>query len=234
MKILGVDCSTDPKKTGLALAELDADGIVHVSHCCTGSKQATPYAIALDWLMGSERVILALDAPLGWPAALSKSLIHHKAGEHIKTAPNELFRRLTDDEIHRRLGKRPLDVAADRIARTAASALSLLDEMRLRSGHQIPLLWSSDQVASWGAIEVYPAATMIGHGAINRYQDSFKGYLRAPPALSLLEVSEHELDAMICALAAADFMRGVAVAPTPDQTNVALVEGWIWARPPMQ
>src|SRR5437016_7332440 len=41
-----------------------------------------------------------------------------------------MFRRVTDDVIYERLGKRPLDVGADRIARTAHAALRFLEELR--------------------------------------------------------------------------------------------------------
>jgi hypothetical protein len=79
--------------------------------------------------------------------------------------PNELFRRATDDDIKLRLGKRPLDVGADRIARTAAAALKLLDRLRRETGRPIPLAWTPDEDPTWRAIEVYPVATRIAHCA---------------------------------------------------------------------
>jgi hypothetical protein len=39
--LLGIDCSTDPKKTGLALGE-KRDGIIHIFRCTTGSKSISP------------------------------------------------------------------------------------------------------------------------------------------------------------------------------------------------
>ena len=53
-----------------------------------------------------------------------------------------LFRRETDREIKRRLGRQPLDVGADRIARTGHRALEILsklaDSLKLR---EILLAW---------------------------------------------------------------------------------------------
>ncbi len=229
MRILGVDCSTDPKKTGLALAELGDDGILHVEKCRTGSKKEAPHEIAIGWLDGCENVIFAMDAPLGWPELLAKHLAPHQAGEPLNVDSNKLFRRLTDDEIHRRLGKRPLDVAADRIARTALSALVFLEEIRESSGQPIPMFWGSKSLVGWGVIEVYPAATRVAYRAPNRLPASFNGLLKPPPNFNLKTASEHELDAMICALGAADFLRGLAVSPTEGQQKQAAIEGWIWA-----
>jgi hypothetical protein len=70
-----------------------------------------------------------------------------------------MFRRMTDDEIHRRLRKRPLEVGANLIARTAHSALKLLGEIRERTGLAIPLAWAPVEALPYRAIEVYPAAT---------------------------------------------------------------------------
>jgi hypothetical protein len=61
----------------------------------------------------------AIDAPLGWPKPLAETLIDHRAGLPIETPANAMFRRTTDLFIQRKLKKTPLDVGADRIARTA-------------------------------------------------------------------------------------------------------------------
>jgi hypothetical protein len=50
---------------------------------------------------------------------MGRCLTNHRAGQSIEVSPNEFLRRETDRSIHRRLGKRLLDVGADRIARTA-------------------------------------------------------------------------------------------------------------------
>jgi hypothetical protein len=45
--------------------------------------------------------------------------------------------------------------------------------------------------------------------------------------LSALTKSKDAVDAAVCALAAADFLLGRAIAPIDHET--ALLEGWIWA-----
>ena len=90
------------------------------------------------------------------------------------------------------------------------------------------------------AIEVYPAATLLSHGI------RAKGYKKpgqvaerreivAALALNLvlevdlatLENNADALDAVVCLLAAKDFLDGSA--HPPEDAECAAVEGWIWA-----
>jgi hypothetical protein len=185
------------------------------------------------------RVLIAVDAPLGWPRPMGNALARHRAGEPLEVAAHELFRRETDRFIRARIGKQSLDVGADRIARTAHSALKLLADVRRLTGLAIPMAWKSgfrDRVA---AIEVYPSATLIAHG-INGggYKKDEKieerraiiAQLRRLIALpkdeAAMERSADSLDAAICVLAGLDFLRGEAHAP--EDIELALHEGWIW------
>lgn len=59
-----------------------------------------------------------------------------------------------------------LDVGADRIARTATAALSLLAQIRVLTKQAIPLAWSPE-IAKHSAIEVYPAGTLTAYGLPN-------------------------------------------------------------------
>ncbi len=153
-----------------------------------------------------------------------------------------MFRRATDRFIRKIVGKTPLDVGADRIARTAHAALGVLDGVRKQLKSPVPLAWSPESLAELATIEVYPAATLIAHGFRS------KGY-KAPKHVaerreiiaglkmtiamrcdfSLLERSADALDAAICLLAAKDFLDGPAIAP--PKRDLAEREGWIWAAP---
>jgi hypothetical protein len=55
------------------------------------------------------------------------------------TAANAMFRRTTDLFIQQKLKKTPLDVGADRIARTAYAALAILGTLRVELG--MPFRW---------------------------------------------------------------------------------------------
>jgi len=97
VRIVGVDCATDDGKVGVALAEQVA-GQVTVLEASVCSAESRAAAVIAEWLTapGAGHVLLALDAPLGWPAALGISLSGHKAGAPIHVEPNTLFRRTTD------------------------------------------------------------------------------------------------------------------------------------------
>ena len=93
--LLGIDCATVPKKTGLALGEQRGESI-HILRCTTGSSRTPPAMIVIEWLKDYDDVIIALDAPLGWPKALGLSLSEHKSGMSIKMdQTNRLAAQLT-------------------------------------------------------------------------------------------------------------------------------------------
>lgn len=199
--IIGVDCATKPKRVGCALATFDGGRtVVEKIQCC--SQTHLPADVIAKWLRNcSEPALIALDAPLGWPKPLGDMLATHQAGQAPEADAHALFRRATDLFVRKHLGKQPLDVGADRIARTAHAALQLLDDVRRklddmarelseedrRLGYksstpldsqwtldeEIPLAWSPS-FTGLAAIEVYPAATLVTH----RLPSS--GYKRSP------------------------------------------------------
>ncbi len=227
--ILGIDCATKPKKTGLALGHLEGD-TVRVVRCATGSAQVMPLDLILEWLADQEDVLLGLDAPLGWPRTLGSRLGGHRAGAAVDAKADALFFRAADLEVRTRFGKLPLAVGADRIARTAVAALELLEGLRRATGRAIPLAWSHESLGGWQALEVYPAATRIACGVRDK-GGVLEGF-GATLDYSAVEVeasrSVDAADACVCALAAGDFLRGSCVAP--DDVETAVTEGWIWVR----
>jgi hypothetical protein len=191
-----------------------------------------------NWIGRSpSRVLLAIDAPLGWPIDLSSALGTHRAGDSLPISPALLFRRDTDREVQRRTGKTPLDVGADRIARTAHSALALLGTLRETVG-AVPLAWTCDFDGT-AAIEVYPSATLKVRGwPSTKYKkpeqrierqvivDLIRKSATLPPDDSSLLACGDVLDAAICVLAGVDFLECRAGAP--GNHELAAREGWIW------
>lgn len=230
--VIGIDCATADASVGLARG-VYAGGGVSLLDVTTGARLAPVEQVAA-WLAGGGPALLALDAPLGWPLALRRALEGHAAGAPVFGARHELFRRATDRAIHARTGKLPLEVGADRIARTAHAALELLHGLRERTGRAIPLAWRPDLAGATAAIEVYPAATLRVAGATRPGQrvtteDVWRfaaSHLDLPPGAPLS--SRHAADATVCVLAGADFLAGRA-AP-PDDLDLARAEGWIWVR----
>jgi predicted RNase H-like nuclease len=238
--IIGIDCATDDAKVGLSLAVAEpANCVMRFAGVCSSERQAAEEVAA--WLSGPTRGLLAFDAPLGWPRPLGKALVAHRAGEQLTVAANDLFRRATDRFIKARLGKQSLDVGADRIARTARSALKLLANVRQKTGLPIPLAWEPDYPEQVAAIEVYPAATLVAHGiSATGYKRKEKiaerkaimstliQLIQLPGDIAAMEQNADALDAAVCVLAGFDFLRGEAY--KPDDIELARHEGWIWAR----
>jgi len=238
-RIIGIDCATDPKKVGLALCTM-TEGRPRIQEVNTGKTWPAIDEQVASW--ATTPTLLALDAPLGWPARLGESLHAHHAGDALHHLPNAIFRRATDDAIAERLGKRPLDVGSDRIARTAHAALSFLDRLGKRLDAPIALAWEPAPIETLAAIEVYPAGTLA---ARNLPRSGYKG--AGEPAASLrreltteigkqvsldahakeqMAHTDHALDAVLCVCAGLDFLKGDAV--PPQDLSLAKREGWIW------
>ena len=238
-RIIGIDCATDAKKVGLALCII-RDGRPRIEEVTTGETWAGIDDQVAIWTTKS--TLLALDAPLGWPAPLGQALHSHRAGAGLDSSPNALFRRSTDDAIANRLRKRPLDVGSDRIARTAHSALSFLARLSKKLDAPIPLAWDPGPIAATSAIEVYPAGTLA---ARDLPHSGYKGPKHPASALrqqlttaiseelsvdehaaELMVRTDHALDAVLCVSAGLDFLAGDAV--PPHDLRLAQQEGWIW------
>ena len=169
---------------------------------------------------------------------------YFEAGDPIRDNANLLFRRGTDRFVKERIGKQPLDVGADRIARTAHAALRLLAQVRTLTGSPIPLAWNPKIRDGVAAIEVYPAATLTAHGLRasgyksredeKQREEILRGLAERMEITAdlkpLLKSSADALDAAVCVLAGADFLGCRALAPSdPDE---ATREGWIWVAGP--
>lgn len=242
-QVIGIDCATDPAKIGVARG-VPRGGKVHVEAAQLVGKGGDVSSVVSQWVREySGPSLLAVDAPLGWPAELGGLLATHRAGQPLPGEANRLFRRDTDRVVHDRLGKLPLDVGADRIARTALAALHMLQRVREACGLEIPMAWTARDVAPVAAIEVYPAGTLVSRGTTSSgYKLAADRAVREAMLDALADellVGEHRaallqhadvLDAALCLLAGADFLTGAVIEPTDLAT--ARHEGWIWVRPP--
>jgi predicted RNase H-like nuclease len=245
MTIIGIDCATIAAKTGLALSEFNG-GILSIKDCRIAETKIPIADQIYNWIASADRVLLAMDSPLGWPHPMGRALIKHKAGAPIAFGANDLFRRYTDEVVRKALGKLPLEVGADRIARTAVAALSLLADLGALVGKAIPLAWDAQVGKSTWAIEVYPAGTLRAYqrmGAVTDSKDSKpgkrslvsrmkkSGTLRFESGMEKGIDNEHVLDSVLCAISAVDFLEKRAIAPRTDkERNLARKEGWIWVR----
>lgn len=240
--IIGIDCATQPQKTGLAVGKWDGTAVS--LHTITLGKRTESLAHTIaSWLPKNEPTLLAIDAPLGWPMDMGSQLVNHQAGDALSVPPNTLFRRETDRHIWQRTGKLPLDVGAERIARTAHAALTLLADLRQICQEPIPLAWQPQLEHTLSAIEVYPAGTLkmlLAPTRVPSYKgkdggngrftilNKLKQIVTLPPNIDLLWQNDDALDAALCVLAGTDFLQGLAEPPT--NLPLAKKEGWIWVR----
>ncbi|RME85485.1 MAG: DUF429 domain-containing protein [Caldilineae bacterium] len=239
--ILGIDCAVEPKKTGLAVGDIHED-VVRIRAVTIGQSQKHIINEIAGVCNRHSRVLLALDAPLGWPRAMAEQLAGHRAGRPLREQAALLFSRVADREVHRRLNQKPLDVGADRIARTALSTLNRLEQLRVAIRQEIPLVWNTE-FDGCGAIEVYPAALLVALG-INpkgykkpehqarrvEIVEKLAGELNLEAVQDAATVDADLLDAALCVLAGADFLRGNAAAPKKEWRETVEREGWIWVR----
>lgn len=142
VKVIGMDCATEPKKVGLAMGIYN-DRDIALLETKYGTEGKSIAEIIASWIREDDKVILAIDAPLGWPENLGNSLYRHFAGQALSVEPNIMFRRETDEFIKKTLRKQPPDVGADRIARTAHKALEIIDELQLAINKKIDCLFVS-------------------------------------------------------------------------------------------
>jgi len=215
MLIVGLDAATDPRKFGYAIGRLSGRTvrIVEAGTLQSAKKRDALVEAIAPRLRKASRALVAIDAPLGWPAGAGAAFTRHTAGQRIELAPDKLFHRATDQFVQARLRKRPLEVGASLIARAAHSALRTLQELRQATDLDIPLAWDPG-FQGVAAIEVYPGASLIAWGQrLDGYKKSAD--LRRRIALALKSRasgivdcaidSSDAFDAALCVLAGVDF-----------------------------
>ena len=243
--LIGIDAATKPNKTGIARAEY-REGAVRITD--VGSLKKFGEEKLVEWIRDADRALIAIDAPLGWPAPLAPELADHVAGALLEELPDQMFDRETDRAVNRKVNKHGLSVGADKIARTAHEALCLLGRLREMTNQEIHLAWNWESWSRAKVIEVYPGATLKGRG----WPD--EGYKTPKNATKTIAVRKHLvcklaqemdlngfnramagnddlLDSVLCVLAGADFMHGDSF-PPPDPA-LAEKEGWIWVKRPV-
>ena len=180
-QLIGVDCAVNRKDVGVAYGTC-SNGRCTIERLVVAHKD--PAGLISKAVRRHSCTLLALDSPLGWPERLGRALSQHEAAVPIKADPNLLFRRETDRFIRQTIGKQPLDVGADRIARTAVASLQLIADVASRIESPVPLAWSPKLDGLISSIEVYPAATLEVHGLSSR------GYKGTKPAQRLVRAVE--------------------------------------------
>lgn len=276
--VIGIDCATEPEKIGLARAIHRKGAVARIEWAGTVPKphdRKNWWCVVVEeiagWVGNARQrhvpILLALDAPLGWPDEMRHVLQTHVAGalptpdgvtfsgpEDEKKHRDLMFARRTDRVVYDKVEKKPIDVGAEKIARAAHAALYLLHSIREHTKMDIPLAWTPGCVAEAQAIEVYPAATLESRGVSSmgykgradeeRGDGKTNAEIRGERLRELraeVEVPErviptaietdHAFDAVVCCLAAADFVDESVIPLDEEPPLRAEREGWIWVKP---
>jgi len=238
--LVGLDAASDLGKFGYALGDLDR-GRVTIREAGLVKTRDQPNAllpIVAPELRFASKALVATDAPHGWSAAMAAELQHHRAGDPFRATKDAMFQRETDRRVHQQVGKKPLEVEADKIARAAHSALAALRTLREETGRPLPLAWSHE-FSEPSAIEVCPAGTLKARGLPHSgYKETEQLPVRRDIATRLagelvglepyIDGSADVFDACLCLAAAKDFLEGRA--EPPGNKELAKREGWIWIR----
>lgn len=222
-KYLGVDLSTDPKKTAVCELTIDSRGVSGVSF------EAVPVRPArLVVLLQDESFLrAAIDAPFGWPQAFRKEIGSWERNPTTFRSRGHLRLRETDRYVEQQLvGCHPQPVTASWLGATAMYCCELLAQV------QPPQ--AIDRVEGH-IIECYPAAAawrFLGASKKPPRDTIFKGLEKLFPGISQAKSacakSPHALDALIAALVAWAAERKETELPrTPKLKRAAQAEGWI-------
>ena len=80
--IIGIDCSANPKKCGVAVAKYcGGKSTLHSLSC--GDLKYNIHRWLREFYSKKERCLIAFDAPLGWPQQLGEMLSTHMAGNNF-------------------------------------------------------------------------------------------------------------------------------------------------------
>ncbi len=241
--LVGIDLAVAATNSAIAIARFSS-GRLTVDHVSMAVVDEDLEGVLDDADIG-QTTLLCIDAPLGWPQSFRSVFADHRAASPIDVDANTLFRRETDRDIYRRRQKTPLDVGADRIARTALRAVNLVGALRRRTQRPIDLPLTSAQIRAPGihVLETYPAGYIKARNIEAKgYRDRQAVSLRlsllrnvVDDARSFVELSEIDdsvagradlLDSVLCVLAG--YRAWTGVAPEPTDRGSAEIEGWIW------
>lgn len=235
---LGIDLSSDPKKTAACLIAWAKDG-AKVELLVSGRDSHTPLEDRDLLKLISEARLTGIDSPFGWPLPFVKAVKEwenswNKEPRWPRLEKHDSLRyRVTDEQVIK--PRRPLSVSSDLIGVTAmrcARLLSQLDGVD-RSGLKGPV------------IEVYPAAALVGWNLPGEgYKRSEGREVRASlvrklsgrikPFLALNEEQrrlcredDNVLDALVAALVVRARLLRKTTRPPKGQLDRARIEGWI-------
>jgi predicted nuclease with RNAse H fold len=249
MRTAGIDLAVQPRDTAICTVTWSA-GCAEVEWVDGGDDDAALAVIADDTID-----IVGVDVPLGWPRGFGEAVAAHArhrgwpgAGEDFALSYAGLRLRRTDRRAQQIAAEhgvpsvRPMSVSADRLGAPAMRAAWLL----ARAGDGVEV----DRSGVTGKVlEAYPAgAAKLWDLDLGRYKNRTRAATRAALEQGVATLrraagwhielerdvrTEHELDALLCALVARAARVGsgpharLTIGPAPADVDHAREEGWI-------
>ena len=230
------------KQQAVAIARLGADGLSWgisrpfrlppgqpVTIQALTSAVSTEEASLVD---RARRVVVAIDAPLGFPVGLLRFLTQP---EETVTPPKiEIRSRLAYRDCERwvkdEFNKKPLSAAFDKLGSNATLAMTLMRHARAAGFTVMPF---GDTPSDRTIIEVYPGIAKRAHKKNERAIEAVERWMPNGPV-----PGSDEYDACICAILGLVFggagpILGLPnlIPPPRDRQDQAKREGWIYALP---
>ncbi|TXH45395.1 MAG: DUF429 domain-containing protein [Actinobacteria bacterium] len=247
---IGVDLSTDPKSTALAVIHWRDDGCNDL----TFLKRPVEHAELVDVLNGWDYLVAAIDVPFGWPDQFASFIGSHQSNvlggvpsagtdEAEEWRTQQLALRATDQYVKKKLGLRPISVGFNLLGATAA-AWSLI-EAAITSGpaDRTGIVLTGDKLI----VETYPSAQMhVWNGSavperegVERTMDVIESLasqfsIELGDGRQALTSSPDLRDAFVCALTAGLITTTSQRRPMTDDVKSAQSkrEGVIWLHDP--
>ena len=85
--IVGIDCSVDPRKVGLTSA-VYSNGQIEINKIFLGDRNQPISKVVFEMCKKHNINLIAIDAPLGWPRDIGRTLANHIAGDPILVEDN--------------------------------------------------------------------------------------------------------------------------------------------------
>jgi hypothetical protein len=227
---VGVDVASQPAGTAACRVRWERSGAVieSVEHELDDRRLAA--------ILAEPAAAIGLDVPLGWPDGFVEAVArYHAGGPFGEAGIGRLARRQTDQWVRDTIHQTPLSVSTDRIAYPAMRVARLV-------GGALPA--GFDRTGAGTLVEVYPAA------ALRVWELPHRGYKGPANRAALLVIaqqlrdrcpwlsagrstwdeasrSDHEFDALLCALVARAHQLGLCHPIPLDLRDAAVREGWI-------
>lgn len=221
MKLVGVDLSTDPNKTGVCTLD---EGRICASLCRGPSDQHTERLLKRC----SDAYVVAVDVPFGWPKPFIEALAGYHIGVPFDLPRKQYQLRTTDLWVKDNFPPlQPKSVSTDKLGSTAIAGTNLLHALS-KNGFRL----SPQEVSVYAAvIEVYPAASLRAWDLRDYTKDETLRRLQEEFGLAIDETTKQELlgnvhcfDALIATLTAREYASGSTFDPPED---ILRTEGWI-------